>query len=73
MVPFTMTHVWRLEKRDEFPRRVQLGANSVGWFLDEVEAWCASRIRAGGRAPKRRLAIATDQPEAVPSLAALEG
>jgi prophage regulatory protein len=54
VVPFSMVHVWRLEGRGEFPRRIRLGPNSVGWFADEVAAWCESRIRAGGRAPKRR-------------------
>jgi prophage regulatory protein len=54
LVPFSMVHVWRLEQKGEFPARVQLGANSVGWYADEVAAWCESRIRAGGRAPKRR-------------------
>jgi prophage regulatory protein len=53
LVPFSMVHIWRLEKRGEFPRRVQLGANAVGWYADEVAAWCESRIRAGGRVPRR--------------------
>lgn len=52
-VPFSMVHVWRLEQRGEFPHRIQLGENSVGWYADEVDTWCESRIRAGGRAPKR--------------------
>lgn len=54
IVPFSMVHIWRLEKRGEFPKRIQLGPNSCGWFADEVAAWCESRIRAGGRAPKRK-------------------
>jgi prophage regulatory protein len=54
LVPFSMVHVWRLEKRGEFPARIQLGTNAVGWYLDEVQGWLESRIRAGGRAPKRR-------------------
>ena len=28
-----------------FPRRVLLGARSVGWYEHEVEAWLASRQR----------------------------
>jgi prophage regulatory protein len=54
LVPFSMVHIWRLEKRDEFPRRVQLGPTSVAWYLDEVQGWIESRIRAGGRPLKRR-------------------
>lgn len=31
--------IWRLEKAGSFPKRVQLGGNSVGWFESEVDAW----------------------------------
>jgi prophage regulatory protein len=53
-VPFTLVHIWRLEQTDDFPQRIQLGTNAVGWFEDEVDAWVASRIRGGGRFPSRR-------------------
>ncbi len=53
LVPFSAVHIWRLEHRGEFPLRVQLGPNSVGWYADEVARWIELRIRAGGRAPKR--------------------
>ncbi len=33
----------RREREGTFPHRVRLGPNSVGWLLDEVEAWIASR------------------------------
>lgn len=36
----------RLEKALDFPRRVRLGPNSVGWRLDEVQAWIGARPRA---------------------------
>ena len=39
------TTLWRLERRGVFPRRIRLGANSVGWLEDEVEEWIASRPR----------------------------
>lgn len=29
-----------------FPRQVRLGARSVGWIAEEVEAWIESRIDA---------------------------
>ena len=35
---------WRLEKRGDAPRRIQLGANSIGWFRDELEAWVQERV-----------------------------
>ena len=39
------TTLWRLEKADAFPARVQLGANSVGWRSEEVQAWIENRPR----------------------------
>jgi prophage regulatory protein len=31
--------VWRWEKAGNFPKRIQLGGNSVGWIEDEIESW----------------------------------
>jgi len=31
--------IWRLERAGKFPKRIQLGGNSVGWFLSEIEDW----------------------------------
>jgi prophage regulatory protein len=31
--------VWRLERAGLFPRRIQLGSNSVGWFESEIDDW----------------------------------
>jgi len=39
--------IYRLEKRGLFPKRVQLGGNSVGWLDDEVESWF--KKKADGR------------------------
>lgn len=49
--------IWRMEKADKFPRRISLGGNSVGWFVNEVDEWLAkkavdrteNRVRAIGR------------------------
>jgi prophage regulatory protein len=35
--------IWRLERLGEFPRRRQLGRNSVGWLSAEVDDWIATR------------------------------
>ncbi|MFZ7112457.1 MAG: helix-turn-helix transcriptional regulator [Desulfatiglandales bacterium] len=42
--------IWRWEKLGNFPQRVQLGANSVGWFSDEVDEWDDAKAseRKGG-------------------------
>jgi prophage regulatory protein len=38
--------VYRLEAREEFPKRRRLGRNSVGWLEEEVAAWIQSRPAA---------------------------
>jgi prophage regulatory protein len=38
--------IYRMEKRNEFPKRVQIGQNSVAWHEGEVEVWIASRPEA---------------------------
>jgi prophage regulatory protein len=43
MVPFTPQHIWRLEKEGKFPKRIQIGARRVGWYLSEIEGWLAQR------------------------------
>lgn len=37
--------IWRMERAGKFPRRVQLGGNSVGWIADEIEGWFAERSK----------------------------
>lgn len=39
---------WRLEKVGKFPKRIQLGENSVGWLAHEIEAWLAAKANARG-------------------------
>ncbi len=43
---YSRMHVDRLEKAGRFPRRVQLGPNSVGWLENEVLAWIEARAAA---------------------------
>lgn len=38
--------LWRLEKKREFPARVQLSHKRVGWRRSEVAAWVAERQAA---------------------------
>jgi predicted DNA-binding transcriptional regulator AlpA len=37
------TTIWRLEKTGEFPRRVSLGGNMIGWRLSEINRWIEKR------------------------------
>jgi len=45
-VQLSDTTLWRLEKAGKFPRRIQLGGNSVGWLADEVDKWIEEKARA---------------------------
>ena len=44
MVLYSPQHVARLEKAGEFPRRVQIGPNRVGWVEGEVLDWLQERL-----------------------------
>ena len=45
------TTIWRLERKNKFPNRIQLTVNAVGWDEKEVIAWLESRRR--GVLPQR--------------------
>ena len=42
--------LWRDVRAKRFPAPLELGANSVGWFEDEIDEWLASRPRRTYRA-----------------------
>jgi len=42
-VQLSRTTIWRLEKSGQFPKRVRLGQNSVGWLKGDVDTWLESR------------------------------
>lgn len=46
LVGKSRTTLWRWEQEGKFPQRVQLGANSIGWILEEVLDWIAARAAA---------------------------
>jgi prophage regulatory protein len=48
--------IWRLEKAGTFPARVQISANAVGWYSDEIEGWIEARARGIGRRPAQKAA-----------------
>jgi prophage regulatory protein len=39
--------IWRMEQRGEFPQRVQISLNRVGWIESEVDEWMQARPRVG--------------------------
>ena len=44
LVLYSPQHVARLEKAGQFPKRVQLGPNRVGWVEGEVLDWLQKRL-----------------------------
>ena len=50
------TSIWRLEKAKQFPARLRLQQNSVGWIAAEVDAWLRERVR-GGRSAVQPCAV----------------
>jgi predicted DNA-binding transcriptional regulator AlpA len=50
---YSLSQLWRLEKKGKFPQRIQLSEHSVGHYEDEVDEWVRSRIRGVAR-PVRR-------------------
>ncbi len=45
-VPYSASHLARLEKAGLFPQRVKLGACRVGWVESEVNDWIEARMKA---------------------------
>ena len=49
------SQIYALMARGEFPRPVKIGAQAVGWYADEIEAWQNKLDRAtGGWSPRDR-------------------
>lgn len=44
LVPYTIRHIYRMEKAGKFPARVKVGANRVAWVQSEVLRWLELRV-----------------------------
>lgn len=44
IVPYSQNHIRRLENAGQFPKRVRIGANRVGWVRGEIEQWLNERM-----------------------------
>ncbi len=52
--------VYELEANGAFPRRVPLGARSVGWVEAEIQSWLVARVNARGPGTTTRSARTAD-------------
>ena len=43
-IPYSTVHVWRLEQKGEFPRRIHLGGNRVAWLETEILDWLDRKL-----------------------------
>ena len=44
LIPYSRTTLWRLEKSGDFPSRIRLGQNRVGWLETEIASWITQRV-----------------------------
>lgn len=42
-INWSREHLWRLEAKNKFPRRIYLSPQKVAWFEDEVLQWVEQR------------------------------
>jgi predicted DNA-binding transcriptional regulator AlpA len=43
----TPKHLHNLARRPDFPAKVRLGTNAVGWRVSDLEAWISNQIMKG--------------------------
>jgi prophage regulatory protein len=66
-IPWTRQHVRRQEHRGKFPKRVQLGDNTVGWVEQEIDEWIANRLAERAGEPPHPSASEENLERAAPS------
>lgn len=47
LVPYSRSHIRRLENAGRFPKRIRLGPGRVAWLLSEIAAWIESKRQGG--------------------------
>ena len=45
-VPYSRSHLWRMEQQGQFPRRIALSPNRTVWLAAEIDEWMQERIAA---------------------------
>jgi prophage regulatory protein len=47
-ISYSKVQIWRLEKNNKFPKRVQLGPGRHGWLESEINDWIGVRAAERG-------------------------
>jgi prophage regulatory protein len=42
-ISYSKVQIWRLEKQNKFPKRIQLGPSRHGWLDSEIDEWIMAR------------------------------
>jgi len=48
LIPLSRTTIWRMERAGDFPKRIQISANRIGWLEADVDAWVEERKQGHG-------------------------
>jgi prophage regulatory protein len=48
-VPVSRTTLWRMERTGDFPKRMKISPNRIGWLETDVDAWLEERKPSRGR------------------------
>ena len=43
-IPYSKPHLWRLERADKFPKRVNIGPGRYGYVEEEIDQYIAKKI-----------------------------
>jgi prophage regulatory protein len=36
--------IWRLRKKDRFPKPIRLSPQLIGWLVSDIDGWLAERV-----------------------------
>lgn len=50
-VTYCRSHIYRLEQKGKFPKRVPMGDNRVGWIEDEIDDYREEKIKSRSTRP----------------------
>jgi prophage regulatory protein len=45
-IRYSRAHLWKLERKGKFPRRIALGENAIAWDEEEIDAYLEAKKAA---------------------------